>query len=205
LLVRTSPAPHMWTLFLVRTPGRAHRRLKRRRCTQARQSPPPDWCVWSGAHGSKSAPALRCCRTACLKTLPGMSTPPQRSIPKSPPLWPPSRTELGMGRALHLRTTPQLFTAHAGRQSLSGVLSPGCSQQGSPPAAQHTEIASYVATNPHGALHGSCLTTVQQPEPGPCPSRPQHAARSTTTSIRRAEDPSCQRRRPSGDEGTWWS
>jgi hypothetical protein len=28
--------------------------------------------------------------------------PPQRSIPKSPRLWPPSRTELCMGRALHL-------------------------------------------------------------------------------------------------------
>jgi hypothetical protein len=96
----------------------------------------------------------------------------QRCTLKSPLLWPPSRTELGMGRAMHLRTTPQLFTAHAGRQSLSGVLSPGCSQQGSPPAAQPTKIASSVAAIPHGALHGSCLAPVRDralaPLPGAC-------------------------------------
>jgi hypothetical protein len=161
---------HLCPAREVRTSGCQHRLSERRRCTQARHRPPQDRCAWSGVHGSRSSPAMRSCRTACLKTLPGMSIPPQCSMPKSPPLWPPSRTEFGMGRAMHLQTTPQLFTAHAGRQSLSRVLTPGCSQQGSPPAAQHPEIASSCATIPHGALHRSCLATVQQPEPGPCPS-----------------------------------
>ena len=112
-----------------------------------------------------------CCYSACLKTLPGMNIPPQRSIPEPPLLRPPSRTEVGMGCTMHLRTTPQLFTDHASRQSLSGVLSPGCSQQGSPPAAQHCEIASFEAAIPYGVLHGSYLEPGQQLEPDPCPSR----------------------------------
>jgi len=164
----------MWPAFLVRTPGRAHRRLKRHWCTQPLQNSGAcgqAWCVWSGIHGSRSTLTLRCFHTACLQTLSGMSTPPQRSIPKSPRLRPPSRTELGTGFAMHLRRTPQLFTVRAGRQSLSGVLSPGCSKQGSPPAAQHYEIASFEAAIPHGSLHGSYLEPGQQPDPDPCPSR----------------------------------
>ena len=167
LLVRRHLAPHV-DCVRVRTPGRTQRRLKRHWCTQTRHNSPSNWCVWSGIHSSRTTLTLRCCHTACLKTLPGMSIPPQRSIPESPRLRPPSRTELGMSCAIHLRTKPQLFTAHAGRQSLSGVLSPGCSKQGSPPAAQHTKIASSEVTIPPVALHGPCLEPGQQPEPGPC-------------------------------------
>jgi hypothetical protein len=42
---------------------------------------------------------------------------PQRSTPKSPPLGPPSRTVLCMGRALHLCTAPPLHPAARGRHS----------------------------------------------------------------------------------------
>ena len=38
-------SPHMLPPCQVRTHGRAHRQLKRRRCTQARRNPPPDRCV----------------------------------------------------------------------------------------------------------------------------------------------------------------
>jgi len=122
LLVRTSPAPHLWPPFLVRTPGRAHKRLKRRRWNPARQSPSPDWCVWSGAHGLRSAPALGCLLGESLVVGKFAVASQQHCSPKSPALEPPSHTELGIDRTMHLHKTPQLFSIPAGRQSSSDIV-----------------------------------------------------------------------------------
>jgi hypothetical protein len=176
------------------TPGRAHRRLKHHWRTQARHNSPPDWCALSGIHVSRFTLTLRCCHTACMKTLPGMSIPPQHSIPKSPPLLPPSRTKLGIGSAMHLRTIQQLFSAHAGRQSLSGVLSPGWTSRGAPHVARGPRRRSLRAAPPR---HWRCqyrrkklLSGTSTPLPGVAPAlqdklkpvgreppRPSHAAR----------------------------
>jgi len=112
----------MWPPFPVRTPGRAHQRLKRRRCNQARQSPPPDWCVWSGAHGLRSAPALGCWHGEHLVVGKFAVASQQHCSPKSPALEPPTRTELGIDRTMHLQKTPQLFPTPAGRQSSSDIV-----------------------------------------------------------------------------------
>jgi hypothetical protein len=112
----------MWPPFPVGTPGRAHQRLKRRRCTQARQSPPPDWCVWSGAHGLRSAPALGCWHGEHLVVSKFAGASQQHCSPKSPAREPPPRTELGIDRTMHLQKTPQLFYVPAGSQSSSDIV-----------------------------------------------------------------------------------
>jgi len=126
----------MWPQFLVRTPGRAHKRLKRHRCTQARQSPPPDWCVRSGAYGLRSAPALGCLHGEFLVVGKFAVASQQHCSPKSPALETPSRTELGLDRTMHLRKTPQLFPAPAGRQSSSDIV-PKPSPPRPPPHSTH--------------------------------------------------------------------
>jgi hypothetical protein len=70
-----------------RTPGRPRQRMKRRRCTQARHIPPPDWCVGSELPSSRSAPALTCVHDAFLEVAGfGRALPPGQP-PRERPLW----------------------------------------------------------------------------------------------------------------------
>jgi hypothetical protein len=95
---------------------------------------------------------------------------------------------------------PQLFPAHAGRQSLSSVLSPGCSQQRSPPAALLPEITPDQAAIPHGAWHRSYHTTVIRTAivPRPCgpPELKRHGPKHRPHKNSRTQSPGCPTSRP---------
>ncbi|KAJ1478061.1 hypothetical protein T484DRAFT_1961870, partial [Baffinella frigidus] len=103
--------------------------------------------------------------------------PQQRCSPKSPSLWPPSRTELGMGRAMHQGTAPQLRPAPAGRQSLSGVLSPrkrSAQSTGCPPSRACRALPSTIQLHLHMARSSSYADPAccgEQPNGGQCSAR----------------------------------